>query len=181
MSAYAIKRWDAVMFGNSLRKVPMIYVEPDETFLEFARANQFSVLCEIHGTGTNYDYKPHAPVKLEGIVDTSSVVPSCRPNYFAKTGYYVVTLLAPWIGYPPGDRLGQVKFFGLKEGIRTQIPAPSPKVKHKLPKKSSMTKGSSPTDNNRSKKDNTLLVPSIILIVCLVAALGIVIYAAVKK
>lgn len=179
MSAYAIKRWDAVMFGNSLRKVPMIYVEPDETFLEFARANQFSVLCEIHGTGTNYDYKPHAPVKLEGIVDTSSVVPSCRPNYFAKTGYYVVTLLAPWIGYPPEDRLGYVKFFGLKEGIRTQIPAPSPKVDPQPSKKSAMTKAS--PSSTGSKKDNTLLISSIILIVCLVAAVGILIYAAVKK
>jgi len=121
MSAYKIQRWDAVTANNVLKR-PMIYVKPDTAFLSFVRANQFAVLCQISGTGMDYDHIPGSSVKIPGIVSKSSVVPNCRPNYYAATEYYVITLLAPWIGYP-SKNLGEVKFFGLKEGIRTQLPA----------------------------------------------------------
>ena len=120
MSAYKIKRWDAVT-GNNILKRPMIYIEPDETFLSFARANKFAVLCEISGTGMNYDHEPGSPVLIPGVVSRSAVVPNCRPNYYAETEYYVVVLLAPWIGYP-SKSMGQVKFFGLEAGMPAQIP-----------------------------------------------------------
>tara|TARA_B100001059_G_scaffold228649_1_gene260080 strand:- start:7844 stop:8353 length:510 start_codon:yes stop_codon:yes gene_type:complete len=120
MSAYKIKRWTAVTSDNILKR-PMFYIEPDEAFLSFVRANKFAVLCEISGTGMDYDHKPGSSVLIPGIVNRSAVVPNSRPNYYAKTGYYTVTLLAPWIGYP-SKNMGQVKFFGLEEGMPAQIP-----------------------------------------------------------
>ena len=126
MSAYKIKRWDAVT-GDNILKRPMIYIEPDETFLSFVRANDFAVYCEISDTGMNYDSKQGNQLMIPGAVNRSAVVPNCRPNYYAETEYYVITLMAPWIGYP-SKNMGQVKFFGTKAGMPTQIP---PKKKEK--------------------------------------------------
>ncbi len=120
MSAYEIKRWDAVTDDNILKR-PMIYIEPDDAFLQFARANKFAVLCEISGTGMNYDHTPGSQVKIPGVVNTSAIVPNCRPNYYSQNKYYVITLLAPWIGYPHKS-MGTVKFFGLEAGLPKQLP-----------------------------------------------------------
>jgi len=109
MSQYKIERWDAVMFGNSISKVPMIYIKPDVEFLEFVRENNFAVICEIQGTDMMYDGK-----LIPGVVDKSCFVPNCRPNYYEKTGYYVITLVANWDGYPHPDKLGTAIFKGLK-------------------------------------------------------------------
>jgi hypothetical protein len=111
MSNYKIHRWDVVMSGNSNVQAPMIYVEPDTTFLQFARENNFAVVCTISGTDTMYDGK-----QIPGIVSLSADVPSCRPNFYTKTGLYVVRLWANWYGYPHPEKLGDVIFSGLKGG-----------------------------------------------------------------
>ena len=110
MSEYDIKRWDVVMFGTSITKVPMIYIKPDISLLEFIKANNYAVLVKISGTGTQYDGK-----EITGVVDRSCNVPNCRPNFFEETGYYVVTLNANWIEYPHPSKLGQVMFSGLNK------------------------------------------------------------------
>ncbi len=112
MSQYKIERWDVVMFGNSVTKVPMIYIKPDLTFLEFVRGNNFAVACEISDTGTIYDGKV-----IPGVVDKSCSVPNCRPNFCEKTGFYVITLWANWYGYPEPGKMGTVKFSGTKEPL----------------------------------------------------------------
>ena len=112
MTEYKIMRWDGVMFGNSITKMPMIYIKPDIDFLEFARANHFAVICEINGTGTIYDGK-----QIPGVVDKSCNVPNSRPNFFEETGYYVITLRATWNGYPDTNKLGTVVFKGLNGEI----------------------------------------------------------------
>lgn len=108
MSQYKIERWDVILTDTTI-KTPMIYIKPDLTFVNFARANNWAVICEIEGTGTVYDGK-----KIPGVVDKSAYVPNCRPNFYDKTGYYVITLWADWFGYPEGDKLGNVVFSGLK-------------------------------------------------------------------
>lgn len=114
MSNYRIHRWDVVMSGSSNVQAPMIYLEPDTTFLQFVRENNFAVVCTISGTGTVYDGK-----QIPGVVSQSADVPSCRPNFYAKTGLYVVRLWANWYGYPHPDKLGMVAFSGLKGGTNT--------------------------------------------------------------
>ena len=110
MTTYQIKRWDVVMFGNNITKVPMIYIIPDLYFLEFAKVNEYSLFCEISGTNTIYD-----GVIIPATVNKSSDVPNCRPNFYADTGTYVITLKMDWNGYP--NRLGKVKFLAYKNPI----------------------------------------------------------------
>lgn len=121
MSNYKIHRWDVVMSGSSNVQAPMIYLEPDTTFMQFARENNFAVVCTISGTGTVYDGK-----QIPGVVSQSADVPSCRPNFYAKTGLYVVRLWANWYGYPHPDNLGMVEFSGLKGGTSTDHEGDTP-------------------------------------------------------
>ena len=115
-SSYPIKRWDVVMFGSSITKVPVIFVKPDDLFLAFAHKNDYAVLATISGTNTIYDGKT-----IPGIVDKSSKVPNCKPNFFKKYGLYVVSLHAGWHGYPSPDKLGSVTFSGLKSVTENDI------------------------------------------------------------
>ena len=110
MSKYKIMRWDVVTAGNSNNKIPMIYIEPDITFLEFIRANSFAVVCLISDTDTKYDGK-----KIPGVVDKSCFTPNCRPNFCEKTGWYVISLWSNWYGYPNVGKEGSVQFYGLEK------------------------------------------------------------------
>ena len=112
MSEYKIQRWDIVMSGSSNVQAPMIYVKPDTAFLQFVRENNFAVVCNINGTGTMYDGK-----QIPGTVSESANVPSCRPNFFKKTGWYVIKLWSDWYGYPEHDKLGSTTFSGFKGGV----------------------------------------------------------------
>ena len=175
MSAYKIKRWDAVT-GNNVLKRPMIYIKPDETFLSFARANKFAVLCEISGTGMNYDHKPGSPVKIPGIVSRSAMVPNCRPNYYAETEYYVVTLLAPWIGYPHKS-MGSVKFFGLEAGMPTQVPKKKESGKSSHKPKHSRPIRVATKDAGMSKKNKIIIGAVVIILLLLIAVTLLYVYS----
>ena len=108
MSEYKIYRWDVIISGNSNQQIPMIYIKPDLNFLEFIRKNNYTVMCKIDGTSTLYDSKI-----INGIVAKSNDTPNCRPNFYEKTGFYVVKLTDNWYGYPHPGSLGNVKFIGL--------------------------------------------------------------------
>lgn len=118
MSTYQIKRWDAVIFGNNNDQSPMFYITPDMYLLEFFKANQYSVFCEIRGTGSVYD-----GMIISGVVNQSAYTPNCRPNYFADTNTYVVTLNMDFKGYP--KRNGTVIFSGYKNPKPQVKPMPS--------------------------------------------------------
>ncbi len=108
MTSYDIVRWDALRFGNSLVTRPSIYIKPDLTLLQFFKDNHYAVAVKISDTNTIYDSKI-----LAGVVNRSAVVPNCRPNFYNKTGTYIITLAnCGWFGYPP--TLGKVVFLGLK-------------------------------------------------------------------
>ena len=106
MTQYKIERWDGILVNNE--RVPAIYIKPDITFLKFISKNSNAVVANINNTQTNYDNK-----KFVGIVNQSSYYPNCRPNFFEQSGnLYIITLQAPWIGYPNPKNLGTVKFYG---------------------------------------------------------------------
>jgi hypothetical protein len=107
MTEYNIERFDVAIFGNSITKVPLIYIKPDLELLEFAIKNHNVVECEINNTGTIYDGK-----KIPGVIYTSSNIPSRRPNFFKDTGFYVVSLWSNWYGYPDHGSNGKIKFAG---------------------------------------------------------------------
>ena len=152
MSNYQIERW-GVITGNNVMKYPLIYVKPDTAFLEFIKANDFAVLCEIEGTGMHYDCDPNSLQKIAGLVNRSSAVPNCRPNYFADTELYTVTLLAPWIGYPSMSN-GRIRFFGMEKGMEEGMKSPKPKIAPLVntSKKSSSISSPSPKNGGGSKK-----------------------------
>ncbi len=113
MTDYKIERWDSVIYGNSTRPYPMIYIKPDLAFLEFVKANNYKIKVLIKGTGQ----KSYDDYLIDGIVDSSASTPTCRPNYFNETGYYVITLLNPWAGYPPLNMFGTCKIYGENDKI----------------------------------------------------------------
>lgn len=104
--SYSIIRWD-VLSSDNINKAPAIYVKPDLAFMEFVRANNFSIMCQIDGTDGPYDGK-----LCVGIVNKSSQVPNCRPNFFAQTGDFIITLNLEWLGYPSPNKLGNVTIYG---------------------------------------------------------------------
>jgi hypothetical protein len=142
MSVYPIERWDVVMSGNSITRVPMIYIKPTMEFLEFARANNFVVLCRINGTGTVYDGK-----EIPGVVDKSCYVPSCRPNFCEKTGLYVISLWANWYGYPEPNKLGNVEFSGMKANPDTSYKHSGPSTPNKKENNPVVRQTNSPDSN----------------------------------
>jgi hypothetical protein len=104
--SYSIIRWD-VLSSDNINKAPAIYVKPDLAFMEFVRANNFSIMCQIDGTDGPYDGK-----LCVGIVNKSSQVPNCRPNFFAQQGDFIITLNLEWMGYPSPNKLGNVTIYG---------------------------------------------------------------------
>lgn len=109
MAKYEIKRWDPVVFGNNINPFPVIYIKPDEKFLEFASENKNTLIVKIDGTNTIYDGKA-----MIGVLNPSGNMPNCRPNFFDKTKLYTVALYASWYKYPDYNTLGTATFTGLK-------------------------------------------------------------------
>ena len=103
MTVYKIERFDVAIFGDSLQKVPIIYIKPDLDILEFFN---YLIECEINGTGKEYDGK-----NIVGVISSSEEVPSKRPIFFKKYGLYVVTLLSNWYGYPDDLSSCSVTFY----------------------------------------------------------------------
>ena len=107
MTSYPIKQWSVGLTGTSVTRNPLIFVEPNPEFMTMARNNNFIVKCQISDTGSVYD--KHS---ITGVINTSGNVPNCRPNFYEKTGLYVVRLLSNWYGYPKNSN-GSVKFSNL--------------------------------------------------------------------
>jgi hypothetical protein len=86
-----ILSWDPI---NTNEIQPCIYIKPTLDLLQFFNRSK-KVLLKISDTKSCYDDNV-----IFGIVDKSSDVPNCRQNFFNYTGLYIITLSAPWYGYP---------------------------------------------------------------------------------
>lgn len=101
MTEYDIQRWDVVLCNG--HRLPMIYITPDVPFLEYAEDNNYKANLTVKDTKTVYDGK-----HMTGLINQSTYVPNCRPNFYSKTGYYVITLDSSWNGYPQPGNLGKI-------------------------------------------------------------------------
>lgn len=99
MTEYKIQRWDVLLIGN--KRVPAIYIVPDIDFMNFIRDHDYNVVAVINGTKMDYDNN-----KIQGVVNQSSYFPNCRPNFYAKNRYYIITLGSSWLGYPDENNMG---------------------------------------------------------------------------
>jgi hypothetical protein len=113
-TSYTIHRWDAMQFTSST-PCPVAYIHPDQELHKFSHENGNSLLVRVFGTDCRYNDR-----YIIGRLFPSSVVPNERPNYFEKTGLYVLVLEGGWKGYPNG--LGSCQIFGTVGGIPTDEP-----------------------------------------------------------
>lgn len=126
MPQYEIKRWDPVLPEGNDHPMPMIYIKPDEKFLEYAKENNYMVVVTVNDSGTIYDGK-----SMGGIIDSSGYFPNFRPNFFNEKGYLTITMFAHWYGYPVNrNNLGNVSIRGLKGEDKIEL-KPQP---YKVPK-----------------------------------------------
>ena len=121
---YKIERWDVVYDDKVNMKKPMLYIIPDEGLLKFVELNPDTLYITMKGTGIDcYD-----GIKLKANLFSSGTYPVNRPNFFEKTGYYVISLKDTiWLGYP--YKLGTVSFQGenIIEPKGEPVQTPSPK------------------------------------------------------
>ena len=108
MTKYLIKRWDVVQFNGSIRRYPVVYIEPDDTFMSFIEANNNAVMVEISNTGKMYDCE-----QIPGVAYKSCNIPNYRPNFYNKTGWWCIVLTSQWRGYPTPENMGTLQLFGL--------------------------------------------------------------------
>jgi hypothetical protein len=94
-----ILRWDVVEnpCTNELR--PMLYFTPSVGFLNEIHSNpnwNDKIVIDISGVDGYYNGNG-----LFATLDKSKWIPNCRPNFFAKTGSYILILDdVLWNGYP---------------------------------------------------------------------------------
>jgi hypothetical protein len=98
---YKIKRWDVVMFGNSITKFPMIYIKPDDLFIKHIEDNHNAIMVKICGTDMIYDGR-----LIPGLV-------KCQGNVC------MITLVGQWSGYPDPDKLGMMGIVDIKESYNS--------------------------------------------------------------
>jgi hypothetical protein len=103
MTEYKIQRWDVLLIDN--KRVPAVYIIPDVDFINFIKENN-NIIALINNTKMAYDNN-----KMQAVVNQSSYYPNCRPNFYDKNGYYIITLGSCWLGYPDKNNLGTIKFF----------------------------------------------------------------------
>jgi hypothetical protein len=107
MTELEILKWNVDM-GNTTSGgrnvlIPYAMIQPDLKWLAQAKANDNIVYVEITDSGI-YDGGYRA------ILEPTSFIPNPRPNFFAATQTYALTLVdADWSGYPPNGALGKVK------------------------------------------------------------------------
>lgn len=107
MPEYTIERWDPIIVEGNDFPYPTIYIKPDRDFENYSKQNGGMFMIEIKGTGMDYDVAPAV-----GIVNPSAFFPTYRPNFFNKTGYWTITLMTNWIGYP--EQRGKIILRGIK-------------------------------------------------------------------
>ena len=124
MPEYAIERWDPIIVEGNDFPYPTIYIKPDPEFEKYSTENGGMFMLEIKGTGMDYDVAPSV-----GVVNPSAFFPLYRPNFFNRTGYWTITLMTNWIGYP--EQTGKVVLRGVKGSDRIipkqrefQVPKP---------------------------------------------------------
>jgi len=123
MTTYDIKRWDVIMQGNGIERIPILYIKPDQKLIDTLKHNQ-AVVCEITGTKNGYEGR-----QFPALVSPSLNIPNFRPVFWEKYGWYVVALAGDWGGYPYSNTtdLGKVKIIVAEEYLDTHND-PKPKA-----------------------------------------------------
>lgn len=170
MWTYSVARWDAVLpTKDGEVTYPMIYVVPDQDFIKYAELNQNALPITISGTDSEYD--GHSTI---GIIHNSGFYPNYRPNFYNTTKYYVIVLMAPWLGYPPKN--GTIS---IQRSDDAKLTAAVAAIKEKpfVPPKAiewyTSTIGSSSEGGNLSSKQLSILFICLIVLLVVVVAVSL--------
>lgn len=116
MSSYKINRWDVVILpNNNMNKTPMIYIKPDQNFINILNNTNWVLNCKIINTNTKYDCLENLKIYFKN----NTNIPNKRKNYFEKTGYICGLLNSEWFGYPNISNLGEIL---LNENSLSELP-----------------------------------------------------------
>lgn len=127
MSSYKINRWDVIILpNNNMNKTPMIYIKPDQNFINILNNTNWVLNCKIINTNTKYDCLENLKIYFKN----NTNIPNKRKNYFEKTGYICGLLNSEWFGYPNISNLGEIV---LHKNILSSLPLENyPKLKKRV-------------------------------------------------
>lgn len=108
MPTYSIQRWDPIIASGNIYANPVLFFKPDDSFRKYAKENGYKVSLRISGTGL-YDKV------VTGVVDSSDLYPNERPNYYNVTGYWIITAMTEWLGYPKS--MGTFSVGGVSDSV----------------------------------------------------------------
>lgn len=94
MKRFPIYQWGSWM-NESRVPIPILYVKPDNELLDYFEQSDYNINVTIENTKSPYDN-----TSFSAVVGTSKDIPNYRPNFFKKTGLYVIVLDAPFVVYP---------------------------------------------------------------------------------
>lgn len=103
MLKYKIERWDAIITNGNIYPVPVIYIKPDQDFINLVNAYNNFINVQIDNTNTIYDKKI-----IKTFVTSLPNVSNPPRNYIKENGFVTLTLDIEWFQYPDPDNLGNI-------------------------------------------------------------------------
>lgn len=98
---FPVYSWSGILLPERVEASPLVYIKPTKELIDYAGGVDFVLDVVVRETDSPYDGPQRA------VLDTSLLVPDYRPNFYNKTGFYVLVLDRPWKGYP--RKLGKVE------------------------------------------------------------------------
>ena len=111
--AYNILRWDSVEQNNKI--VPMIYFRPDLNIVNLMKLNNNKIQIQV----CNTDYYNNT---YNGVINQSSMIPNCRPNFYDASNLYVIILDTDFITYP--TKMGEFTIYDPSTPLPTSTSTP---------------------------------------------------------
>jgi hypothetical protein len=165
MTTYDIIGWNPINNGDKV--LCSVYIKPTLDFLDYCnRAPLKTILVKIVNSKSFHDNKSYFAV-----IDKSSDIPSYRQNLFNGSGLYILTLLAPWTGYPieNGKIVLEEKVINSIEQQLQEIASPSPiKPDESISNNLKIVEGYENTDK---RKEIRLYIVTIIILLIIIGLL----------
>jgi len=130
MLSYPIYSWNSVVLPSNIPNInsfstdassplPMIYVLPDEKFIQFVKENNYKIVVKVENSQSCYDTKA-----MIGLVTPSKNIDhvDARPVFYQHTKLWAIVLLASWVEYPSFN--GTAVLYGHRniDGDKVDIP-----------------------------------------------------------
>lgn len=124
MPSYKIESWNPVIPDKATFPFPMLYIKADSGLLSYAKKYNYNILVNVRNSNSTYDNKP-----LVGVLDSSNSFPNSeRPNFYNRFGFYTITLVASWLGYPPNNGVADIDFINENNIPEPKFVPPEPIV-----------------------------------------------------